>query len=414
MGWLVLVGIMACGLLISVILLGTTTSRALRRSVGGSRDPALGVTGFPRVYTEARETFLEAVSKAGGRVDHLRHPLPGPGGEDLFLDVALFGAADAPRTLIVCSGTHGVEGYAGSGIQTGLLREGLASSLPPGVSLLLVHAVNPYGMAAGRRVNEDNVDVNRNFLDHDRPPLDPNAGYGRLATAIAPRSLSFWAEVGSWTRLLRFRLVCGKDALQAAASQGQCLDPRGLFFRGTVDAWSNRSVRSIAARFLGGVHTAIVVDIHTGLGNFSEAEMLMHVGADDPEYARAVAIWGPDRVKSTVVGDSVSPPIEGSLKRAFADAANAEATTTAASLEFGTLTPTQVFLAMRAENWLYHHGGSDAARAEPIRQLFRHAFHPNQEAWETAVFVKGKAVIRQALLFLEGSSVGESAGAEDP
>jgi len=66
--------------------------------------------------------------------------------------------------LVLISGTHGIEGFAGSACQAGILHAGI--ELPPDTGLLLVHAINPYGFAWGRRVNEDNVDLNRNFVSH--------------------------------------------------------------------------------------------------------------------------------------------------------------------------------------------------------------------------------------------------------
>ena len=51
----------------------------------------------------------------------------------------------------------------------------------PGDALVLVHVLNPYGMAWLRRTNENNVDLNRNFL------LDGGA-YASSSTAVACRS----------------------------------------------------------------------------------------------------------------------------------------------------------------------------------------------------------------------------------
>jgi hypothetical protein len=37
-------------------------------------------------------------------------------------------------------------------------------SIAPNVAVVFIHAVNPYGMSFWRRWNENNVDLNRNFL----------------------------------------------------------------------------------------------------------------------------------------------------------------------------------------------------------------------------------------------------------
>ena len=45
------------------------------------------------------------------------NPEKGPVGEDCIADVAWLGPEDASKLLILVSGTHGAEGYAGSGCQ---------------------------------------------------------------------------------------------------------------------------------------------------------------------------------------------------------------------------------------------------------------------------------------------------------
>ena len=87
------------------------------------------------------------------------------------------------RGLLVISGTHGVEGFAGSMCQTAWLSEGAA--LPDDLAVVLVHAINPYGFAWIRRVNEDNVDLNRNCIDFSAS-LPENVGYDQLAEALVP------------------------------------------------------------------------------------------------------------------------------------------------------------------------------------------------------------------------------------
>ena len=63
------------------------------------------------------------------------------------------------------AGVHGVEGYAGSAVQLKLLEKFASSTRGDDhPTVVLVHAVNPYGMAHFRRFNENNVDLNRNAL----------------------------------------------------------------------------------------------------------------------------------------------------------------------------------------------------------------------------------------------------------
>ena len=138
---------------------------------------------FSSDYSEARVKFLAACDAASVPVEHFRNPETGPNGEPLYTDVAVLGPNDAERVLLLCSGTHGVEGFAGSAIQTGLLSEEITARLPDGVRLVMIHALNPFGFAHLRRVNEDNVDLNRNFVDHAAPrsPIRVCPALGRPA-----------------------------------------------------------------------------------------------------------------------------------------------------------------------------------------------------------------------------------------
>ncbi len=113
--------------------------------------------------------------------------------------------------LFLASGTHGVEGLCGSGIQHFLLRDGVAARVPDDVALVLLHAVNPFGFAWLRRVNEDNVDLNRNFLDHAAPHPE-NADYDGLADAVNPSV----RDEGT--------IICTPDSARAASAC--CSRPR--------------------------------------------------------------------------------------------------------------------------------------------------------------------------------------------
>ena len=393
--------LVAAGISLTVIViitsiiayLGTMTSRACL-SEGTKFTPMGDQSDFSESYEEARRKFLDAVAKAGGKLESIEHPEVGPAGRKLFIDVAYFGAVDNTDMLVVSSGTHGVEGFAGSGIQTGLLRQGFASKIPQDVSLIMIHSINPYGMAHLRRVTEDNIDLNRNFRNH-ATSTPPNLSYDALANAIAPVSISFFSEVRSWWQLLWFRITEGKTSLRQAVSKGQYTHPAGLFYGGRRDAWSTTAVHTIIKRYLGRAKRVIIVDVHTGLGEYGNAELILNSPVSSPEYQRAVNIWGKESVKTTVTGGSVSVHLDASLKLALMRMLP-EAEVTAVSLEFGTLPPMAVFKALRAENWLHHQGGSEYAMTKEIKACLLRAFYPDDDKWRTVIWEKGQTLVRQA------------------
>src|ERR1700761_3169154 len=139
---------------------------------------------FPHDYREARNAFIHACEARDlGVTSRLNGAVAGADGKPLFMDTTTIGARDAKNAVLIISATHGVEGYFGSGVQTGLLRDGIEA--PKGAKIVMLHALNPYGFAWDRRVNEDNADINRNFVDHKKPPS--NKDYAKMMEAISPK-----------------------------------------------------------------------------------------------------------------------------------------------------------------------------------------------------------------------------------
>ncbi len=352
---------------------------------------------FSSDYQKAREKFIKAALAIGASMESFQNLHTDPQGEALYTDVAVIGPKSATHILVLGSGTHGVEGFAGSGIQTGLLREGIASALKPNVRIIMIHAINPYGFAYLRRSNEDNIDLNRNFIDHSKP-YPKNDGYAELADVISPKSISVWKNTKLRLSLLWYRLRNGKAALIQALSGDQFSHPQGIFFGGHHETWSSKILKEIARRYLSNAQRVIFIDFHTGLGPHGNAEVIMNVEANSPSFKHAVQLWG-DRVKTTVNGRSRSVHLQASLKLAVPKMIP-QAEVTAVSLEFGTYPAKEVFLALRAEHWLHHHGGRDHQDAEKIKAELVRVFYPNTEEWKLQVWKQGKEVVEQALAHL--------------
>jgi uncharacterized protein DUF2817 len=141
---------------------------------------------FSSDYEEARSKFLDSVRAANAHVSHYVHPLEkAPNGSELGVDVAEIRSGEETELLLIISGTHGVEGFCGSGCQVGFLVDRLYEGLPRTVGMALVHALNPYGFAYLRRVNEDNVDINRNFHDFSNP-LPSSSEYEAIHDWLVP------------------------------------------------------------------------------------------------------------------------------------------------------------------------------------------------------------------------------------
>ncbi|MEO1641916.1 MAG: DUF2817 domain-containing protein, partial [Pseudomonadota bacterium] len=251
------------------------------------------VSYFALNYAEARAKFIAACAHRNLSVESLFNPNgKGAHGEDLYTDVALIGRADAPNMLIITSATHGVEGYCGSGPQTGLLREGYFDDLPDDTAVLMIHAMNPYGFSHDRRVNEDNVDLNRNFMDFETLPDQPGA-YANIHAHILPEKWTGAAKDAADEAIAAYIEQHGLTAFQVAASEGQYHFEDGIFYGGTRPTWSNQMFASVMEKYVSHAEKAAFLDFHTGLGPYGYGELIMD---GTPEQKARARDWYGDQV----------------------------------------------------------------------------------------------------------------------
>lgn len=344
-------------------------------------------------YATARRRFIDAATAAGASLHH--HPLPdrGPAGEDLVIDVAVLGAPDAPTAVLVVSGTHGVEGFAGSLCQSAWLEDHAVTLPPADVAMVFVHAINPYGFAWVRRVNEGNVDLNRNFVDFD--DLPENEGYEEIAEALAPAAWSGPERESADAALLDLLTTKGLGPVQEAISAGQYRHPDGLFYGGTAPTRSHEVLHEIITDHLGGKERVAVLDLHTGLGPWAEVELITPEVPGTPAYDRAISWWG-GQVASNTAGKSVSSPLSGEWLNRLDDWLDGVEVTQVA-LEWGTVDAVTVLQALRADNWLHVHGDPTGPDAPAIKAELRAAFAPDDPAWAAAVHQRFVEVLGNTL-----------------
>jgi hypothetical protein len=352
----------------------------------------MDLTVFSRAYPEARAKFLQAAHAAGAAVHAWPHPLAGPDGGALATDTAWLGPADAPRVLVILSGTHGVEGLAGSGPQVDLLRA--PPALPAGSAILLVHGVNPHGFAWLRRVTEENVDLNRNWVDFGQP-LPANPGYAELHAQYVPPSLVPAAVDAAEAVIAAWRQRHGDAAERAARSSGQYTHADGLFYGGSGPTWARRTSEAILARYLAHARTIAIVDLHTGLGPYGYGEPICNHAPGGERVARARRWWG-ESVTEPLCGTSSSQPKWGLTEFGY-ERALAHADIAFVALEFGTYPPARGGDVLRADAWLWNHGDPRGPAATAIRDALRDHFYPPFADWQEMVLFRARQVFRQAL-----------------
>lgn len=350
-----------------------------------------GPPQLPSSYAAARAAFLDS---AGDHADSLVSRVMsrrGPDGEELAIDVARAGSATARRLLIVASGTHGVEGFAGSMLQTHWLATGGSLELPKGTTVVLLHALNPWGFAWRRRVNEDGVDLNRNFVDFERLPANP--GYDELAADLVPEHWAPERREEADRRLLTLLSERGMEAMQEAISAGQYSDPGGLFYGGGAPTWSHVVLREILSEELAPASDVRVIDLHTGLGPFGEGELISSDPPGSAALRRAQSLLGGE-VTSILGDDSVSASLTGEWLACLPDWTTA--TVTAVALEFGTFDLLEILEALRADHWLWRHGDPLSAEGEEIAARLKQVFAPDDPEWCNLIWKRFSNVLDRA------------------
>lgn len=348
---------------------------------------------FAADYADARERFQAAVGERGAAVDERVNPAAqGPDGGVLTTDVARFGARDARRVLFITSATHGVEGFCGSGGQVALLRSGMVESLPGDLAVVMVHAINPYGFAHLSRTTEDNVDLNRNFVDFSAS-LPDNPAYEEVHPFMLPPDWDGAGRAQAEEAMARYVAEKGVWAFQCAVSGGQYAHHDGLFYGGASPSWSHLNFKDVIEEHAAAATHVGLIDFHTGLGPFGYGEPITTGTAQEKDRARR---WYGDQVTDPDAGSSTSAPIRGHLSEAFADIVPG-ASACSIALEFGTVPIVDTLLALRADNWLRFRGDRESGLGRNIKRRIRDTFYCDFDDWRAmiaarAADIAGKAV----------------------
>lgn len=348
----------------------------------------LPVSLFPADYSQARAQFA-AACKGLSSVPVLRDfAVPGvtPEGRALVTQTAWLGAEDAERVLVIISGTHGVEGFAGSAIQCDLLEQLATQPLDDSLALLFIHALTPWGFAWRRRCDEQGIDLNRNFVDFSQP-LPTNEGYEAL------RPLLFAAdEAARETGFARFIAARGQAAFEQAISGGQYTDPQGPFYGGAEPSVARDIIETLIKDYDLGARRLGVVDIHTGLGPFGYGEVICDHAPESAGLSVAQQWYG-DACTAPLLGTSSSVPKQGLLDYAWHRIMDERSCYT--TLEFGTYTTQELFAVLLQDHLAWQLNDAEA-KAASVLAMQQH-FCPPDPAWRELVLFRGRQVLGQAM-----------------
>ena len=350
---------------------------------------------FSPDYQAARARFLDLARGAGAALEAIPHPERGPDGGALATDVAWIGPREAEAVLVLISATHGVEGFCGSGAQVDWLRREEYRALPDGTAVLMIHAINPYGFAWLRRVTNENVDLNRNWVAFNAP-RKANPGYAALADLICPTEWTPQVQERTAQDLIAYADQHGRMALQQAMTGGQYTHPLGVFYGGDQPSWSRRTQTSIFEHYLRGAGRIAIIDYHTGLGPWGFGEQIVVDRPQSAQFRRAASWYGAAISSPMPGGESTSAEIVGD-GLSFAPSLLGHAEVTGMALEFGTRSLIEVLSAVRADAWLHAYGDPLSPEGQTIKAQVRDGFFGDADDWKGMIAGQSLLAVRQAL-----------------
>ncbi len=348
---------------------------------------------FPETYEESRERFrqnLTTVQRRWPGAELSYHRLQED--DDLTIDWIHSDALDKnEKVLIFTTGEHGVEGYVGSAMQQRFIRNYLPRLDPRTTGLLLVHAINPWGMKHHRRVNANNVDLNRTFLWDEA--FDPtfNPEYDSLNAFLNPdqpvESLTS-GNITFYTNLIWKLITKGLPALKLAILIGQYRYSQGLYYGGEDYQEETQTLIDLYRQSFRAYDQILHLDMHTGYGPRYQMSLVNSAleTRTSQEFVQRfdypLVVAANPKEFYAIRGDMID------YVYALRQQEFPEKEMYATSFEFGTLgddIKAQIGSprAMMFENRLYWHGAVNDKLAERVKHDFEELFNPVAANWRT-------------------------------
>lgn len=314
------------------------------------------------------------------------------------------------RLLVLSCGLHGIEGYIGSATIRLFVEEYLQFLDPQTTGLILICPINPWGMANHRRVNENNVDLNRNFIyDRELDRKKVNSRYREIDHFLNPTStLQYTANPRFYFQLISKYLKMGSAAFREAVHMGQYRYPKGLYYGGQDFECSAKVINSLFREAVTPYSRVLLIDMHSGYGPRYQMTLVNSIHEERSSEELVEKFKYPLVVKTN---PEEFYQMQGDMVDYFYLLMNdlyPEKHFYATSFEFGTYG--QSFLAglrslrtMINENCLFHNGSKEGKAADQATHDFKELFYPEEGKWR----IKALQDARQAfsgILQTEGYS----------
>jgi hypothetical protein len=346
---------------------------------------------FPETYEASRQRFrknLSAVQAMWPKAKLFQHVLPG--NEVLTIDWIHSDAVENnEKILLLTTGEHGVECYVGSAMLQRFIEVYMPKIDPRKTGILLLHAINPWGMKHHRRGNKDNIDLNRTFIWNGG--FDPafNPDYDKLNAFLSPSTKItniFLSDLVYMLGLGWHLARMGMRNFRHALLLGQYRHPKGLYYGGTETPEETRTLMGLYRQALSNYDQILHLDMHTGYG--PRYQMSLVNSALDKGTSREFVKRFNYPLVVAATADEFYALRGDMIDYIYALQQNEfqQKKLYATSFEFGTLGDTLDGLfhsprVMIHENRAYWHGAGNEKIHARAKHGFEELFHPAAKDW---------------------------------
>lgn len=358
---------------------------------------------FSESVLQATERFESAVLASKGEHSKSLHPLSDPQGKPLHCSSGWWGPKDAERVLLMVSGTHGNEGWAGSAIQIDVIERGMLNLLPDNTAMLMIHLINPWGCAWRRRENEDNADLFRDLIYYKPELFSDDSRYtDEVAQALTLGDYTASARATSDVATQRFIDKYTELELVHIMRAGQFRYPKAPSYNGGGISWSFRLYKEWVARFLGSAKQVYCIDIHTGFGQYGEGILIPYYQPEGPESAKLAYLQKTYGTEHVFVG-GFDPGIPSHPRMPYDIAMDfmPQLSMISTGLEFGTYDLVDGINLIKYMNYLFTEGDPLQPERQDLVDQYNQLSYPDKDDWRGMVLVRAREVIEQTLMAMD-------------
>lgn len=370
------------------------------------------ITYFPKNYHDSRQCFLAAAKVLPQPFKLGYWPIVGKNDDDLFVDhLWLPPLEKTEKLLVLTSGIHGSESYAGSAIQQMFMREVLPLIDRKNLGILIVHAMNPFGFKYHQRCTEAKVNLNRNFSVSGEIFSLVNSESIRLHEKFLPKkpvqsTKSYLLESMSLENSTVKFAGISMDEFIKSVSPGQFANPGHVEYGGRSLEPQSRYLINYLQEIMPSYKDIISLDLHTGLGDRGRLHML--TGAQEEQLNKSLfkELFDPEKDQEFYV---FTPPeadgfyeVYGAINSAFADLSQKPQRVCAITMEFGTLGHSLDSQLEGLNNSMLEHQGQfygyvNSGLEAKIKAASLARSYPNDDGWKIQVIKAARGTFQRIL-----------------